>query len=290
MVRAPGPRRLKAPHEQGAEDPAGDPARSRRSAGKPSASAASGGGRGRSVEGRFLPNRDRGAERLASRSGLPPEDRGRLGRFLKVLANSTAYGIYAEIVRHELAATKTAPVEVYRIDGSRFDDEVGALEEPGEYAFPPLAACTTAAARLMLAMLERCVADAGGSFVFCDTDSMANVAIQHGKLVPCSGGTQRDGSGRKAVQALSWEAVEAIRARFAALNPYDRAVVPGSILELEKENLDPVTRRQRQLWVPLDQRQALRAVQQGSRRPRGRPQVFRARPRAPAEPHRSESR
>src|SRR5262249_53786367 len=70
-----------------------------------------------------------------------------------------------------------------------------------------------------------------------------------GGLVPCPGGPDRM-PGRKrqdAVHALSWADVEAIRDRFAALNPYDRAAVPGSILKLEKENRD-ATGRQRQLW------------------------------------------
>jgi hypothetical protein len=187
-------------------------------------------------------------KRLAAKSDLPDEDRARLDRSLKVLANSTAYGIYAEMVRHELAPTKPETVRVYRADGSTFDDQVGALEEPGEYAFPPLAACTTGVARLMLAMVERCVADAGGSFVFCDTDSMAIVATRHGRLVPCPGGPERNASRREAIRALSWEAVEAIRGQFTKLNPYYAAAIPGSILELEEENLDLVTGRQRQLW------------------------------------------
>jgi hypothetical protein len=43
--------------------------------------------------------------------------------------------------------------------------------------------------------------------------------------------------GRKdALKALTWDEVEGIRERFAALNPYDRSVVLDSILKLEKEN------------------------------------------------------
>src|SRR5262249_54437289 len=55
-------------------------------------------------------------------------------------------------------------------------------------------------------------------------------------------------NGDAAIQALSWETVEAIRERFTALNPYNRAVVPGSILKVEEENFDPVTRERRQLY------------------------------------------
>ena len=35
---------------------------------------------------------------------------------------------------------------------------------------------------------------------------------------------------------------------FRALNPYEQSVVPSSVLEIEKDNFDPDTRRQRQLW------------------------------------------
>ena len=47
---------------------------------------------------------------------------------------------------------------------------------------------------------------------------------------------------------MSWAQVDAIAQRFAALNPYDRAAIPGSILKIEDDNFDPNTGRQRQLW------------------------------------------
>jgi hypothetical protein len=50
------------------------------------------------------------------------------------------------------------------------------------------------------------------------------------------------------VQALSWDQVDAIRARLDALNPYDRTAVPEMILKLEPENFDPVTDERWQLW------------------------------------------
>jgi hypothetical protein len=88
----------------------------------------------------------------------------------------------------------------------------------------------------MLALLERCVIDAGGTYAFCDTDSMAIVATETGGLIPCAGGPYPGPS----VKALSWNEVDAIVARFAALNPYDRATVPGSILKIEKENFERI--------------------------------------------------
>ncbi len=104
----------------------------------------------------------------------------------------------------------------------------------------------TASARLMLALLERGVADLGGTFAFCDTDSLAIVSTPQGGLVPCPGGPARTPDGAPAVRALPWHAVDALIARFAALNPYDPAAVPGSILKLEAENFDAQGRQ-----VPL---------------------------------------
>ena len=46
---------------------------------------------------------------------------------------------------------------------------------------------------------------------------------------------------------LAWSEVEAIRERFASLNPYDPTAVPGSILKLEDANLGP-DGRQRPLY------------------------------------------
>lgn len=99
----------------------------------------------------------------------------------------------------------------------------------------------------MLALLERSVTDRGGSYAFCDTDSMGIVADRDGGLHPCPGGPELLPDGSEAVRALSWSEVDRVVERFAALNPYDRRSVPGSILKIEKENFTESGRR-RQLW------------------------------------------
>ena len=105
-----------------------------------------------------------------------------------------------------------------------FNDRVAAPEDPGRYCFPPFASCITGAARLMLAMLERCVTDLGGTWAFCDTDSMAIVSTKTGWSC-CLPGRIMCGYPDGTVQgpALSHEQVEIIRQRFASLNPYDPA-------------------------------------------------------------------
>jgi hypothetical protein len=184
-------------------------------------------------------------KRLANNSALSDEERKRLDKALKVLANATSYGIFAEMIRQETG--KKMPVTCYGIDSDPFSCEVPNPEHAGEYCFPPLASLITAGARLMLALLERCVTDLGGTYAMEDTDSMAIVARQHGGLVECPGGTERK-RGKPAIRALSWAQVDAIAKRFAALNPYDRAAIPGSVLKIEDDNFDPKTKRQRQLW------------------------------------------
>lgn len=176
---------------------------------------------------------------LKTRTDLEEDERKRLDRFLKVAANSGAYGIFAELnVKPAVNTEAGDPVRVYGGDAA-FDSRTIAPEDPGEFFFGPQAALITAGARCMLALLERLVADAGGVIAFGDTDSAAIVSLPDGGLVPCPGGAERLPDGTPAVRALSREQVERIRERFEALNPYDRAVVPGSILKLEPVNFAP---------------------------------------------------
>jgi hypothetical protein len=177
---------------------------------------------------------------------LDPAEQERLQAFLKVLASSGCYGIFAE--QNETDLPKGAgPVNVYGIN-EPFAQRMQQFEQPGAYAFPPLAACITAAARLMLALLEQLVTNIGSNYAFCDTDSMAIVATEQGGLIACPGGPHRTPAGDEAILALSYADVDAIIARFETLNPYNRELVTGSILELEDWNLDPETGDRRQLY------------------------------------------
>lgn len=160
---------------------------------------------------------------IKASSDLPAEESERLQSFLKVLANSGSYGIFAEMNPEELAEEQTATVEVFGLDRP-FDCETHSPEDPGKFFFAPIAALIPAAARLMLALVERCVTDAGGTYAFCDTDSMAIVASKTGAPIeglPC--------------RVLTWEEADRIIARFLSLNPSEGAL-RDSILRMEKEN------------------------------------------------------
>ena len=169
---------------------------------------------------------------------------------LKVLANATSYGIYAQMTRHQLPNGQRETVRVYGSREKSHTCKIPTPEDPAEYTFPPIAATITGAARLMLALLESRVSAAGGSYAFCDTDSMAIIATTDGGLIPCPGGPHTMPDGQTAVRALSDPQVELIRREFNQLNPYQNAPGTDSILELEDENFtDPKTRdRRRQLY------------------------------------------
>jgi hypothetical protein len=83
----------------------------------------------------------------------------------------------------------------------------------------------------VLAMLERCVGDAGGAYAFCDTDSMAIVSLPRGGAVACQ--TERG----RSIRALPAKVVRSILVRFDDLNPYERSLVP-SFWKVEHDSLD----------------------------------------------------
>jgi hypothetical protein len=180
---------------------------------------------------------------LSRRNDLTKLERDWRRLLLKVIVNSSSYGITAEMNPKRLGSS-TEQVTVWAND-EPFTQLLHEIEEPGEYCFPPLAAIITGAARLMLALLEHCVTDLGGTHVMADTDSMAIVANQGGGLIPCDGGTYRLPDGTPAVRALSHVQVEEIVDRFALLSPYDPDVI-GSVLKIEDDNRDADGN-----WLPL---------------------------------------
>jgi DNA polymerase III epsilon subunit-like protein len=185
-------------------------------------------------------------KRLPSRSDLDERERDRLDKALKVLANATSYGIYAEMNVQE--GEEKQPMTCYGIDEEPFRCAVTNAEQPGKYCFPPFAALITGAARLMLALLEHTVTAMGGTYAMEDTDSMAIVATENGGPVACKGGPRRTKHRQAAVTALSWRQVKEIEDRFSSLNPYDREFIPGSVLKIEDVNFDPVSGVQRQVF------------------------------------------
>lgn len=167
--------------------------------------------------------------------------------FLKILANAGCYGIYAEVNRFQFGKNAPKKVEIFSGEDRRVD-QTCTVERPGPWYFPPVSALIPAGGRLLLAMLEGLVADAGGTYLMCDTDSMAIVSSEDGGLVACKGGPHRTPDGKDAIKALPWKEVRALVDRFEPLNPYNPKIVPGSVLNVVEDiNNDP-SGRQRQVY------------------------------------------
>ena len=166
----------------------------------------------------------------------------------KVMAVSGAYGIFVETTPEDIdpdAARPLTPVDVWGL--KQFTSRVDRPETHSPWCSFPIAALVTAGARLLLAVGQRLVHDAGGEVAYCDTDSLMIVASEHGGFAPCDGGTYRMRDGSRAVRALSWREVDQVLGDLASLNVYNRDIVKGSSFRLEDVNFDVEGGRQ-QLW------------------------------------------
>ena len=152
----------------------------------------------------------------------------RLQHFLKILANSTSYGTYLELNPVKIDASDRPKITVYSGEHIFKQPAPNTIERPGSFYFPLLGALITSGGRLLLAMIERCVRDAGGTYLCCDTDALIIAASK-------AGGTVQMPDGASPVKALSWSEVEHIRSRFDSLSPYNRNIVPH-LLRLTDEN------------------------------------------------------
>jgi hypothetical protein len=153
---------------------------------------------------------------VKERTPLRPRDRA-LQRFLKILANSTSYGIFGEF--NETLFSKPRELQMYSAKADNIS--AGWFEKAGRYCNPYIAACVTGAARLMLALLETAVLAHKTTYAVCDTDAMAVV--------------DPDGT-----------IGEKIARQFSALNPY---AFKGSILKIEDENYDRKTEERKPLFI-----------------------------------------
>jgi len=125
----------------------------------------------------------------------------RLQHFLKILANSTSYGTYLELNPVKIDASNRPRITVYSGEREFVQPAPDTMEQPGSFYFPILGALITSGGRLLLAMIERCVRNAGGTYMCCDTDALFIVASQAGGLVQMP-------DGAPPVKALSWNEVE----------------------------------------------------------------------------------
>jgi hypothetical protein len=82
---------------------------------------------------------------------------------LKIIANSTAYGAFVELNEER----KSKPVQLDVFSGEHYHQQSARdVEVPGKWYFPALASLITSGGRLLLAIAEKCVTDAGWSLAF----------------------------------------------------------------------------------------------------------------------------
>jgi hypothetical protein len=167
--------------------------------------------------------------------------------FLKIVANAGCYGIYAEVNRLQTGKNDAKQIGIFSGETTRTERSC-IVEPPGPWFFPPASALITAGGRLLLTLLEKMVTDAGGTFLMCDTDSMAIVSSERGGLIPCNGGPHKMPDGSDAIKALPWSKTQEIVDRFKTLNPYNKKVVPGSILNIVEDINYDSTGKQRQVY------------------------------------------
>ena len=155
---------------------------------------------------------------------------------LKITANATSYGIYVEV--NVDRRSRRQATTVLNSTGKPFSFASDKPEMPGTYFHPLLATLITGAARLMLAITERQIADAGLDWTFCDTDSMAIA-----KPEAMDPATFAD----RVQDVIDW---------FGALNPY---AFGGSILKSEDVNrtLDGCAAESLYCWAISSKRYAL---------------------------------
>jgi hypothetical protein len=112
-------------------------------------------------------------EKTARRSGdgTTTDQLAAYSQMLKLLANSTSYGIFAEM--NVQSYERPRKVVCHGMADNSFVTGTMSIEEPGSYFHPLLATLITGAARLMLATAERLAQDNSIGWALCDTDSLA---------------------------------------------------------------------------------------------------------------------
>jgi hypothetical protein len=162
---------------------------------------------------------------------------------IKITASATSYGIFGEINVNDRASE-----ELVRVSGGSdqsFLHLSNKVEQPGRFFHPLLATSITGAARLMLAIAEKLVTDAGLEWAFCDTDS---IAIARPEGMPTE---------------LFYEKVDQVVGWFRELNPYNFG---GDILKIEDVNYGletPTIREHLFVWAVSAKRYVLFNIKNG---------------------------
>jgi hypothetical protein len=111
---------------------------------------------------------------VEARPELEAQGLAHLAEGAKVQANTAAFGIWAEVHRHDLSSRSRVRVWVY--DGLRrrlMRARPLVEERPGPFYFPAFATLVTAGGRVMLYLIEHFTREAGGDIAMLAVDSAA---------------------------------------------------------------------------------------------------------------------
>jgi hypothetical protein len=152
--------------------------------------------------------------RLKHDSRLPPAERDRQGKLLKLIVNAACYGLLCQVN----IQNKPGELQLTHLDGTTSTRTREVVEEPGRWTHPLLASGLTATGRLLLQVCRRSSEQAGTTVCYWDTDSLC-------------------------VAGFDAAAIAALQGEIERLSPYNAELAPDPgepfLLALEKENFDP---------------------------------------------------
>jgi hypothetical protein len=174
---------------------------------------------------------ERGKRRYAD---IPAPVRKEIVRGVKGIGNIGCFGALGQMLAADLLPGHREEVTLLS-DAKPLRAAVAHPEDPGAFACLPLAGLVSACGRLWLAAVHYEVERRGGIVAACDTDGAHIVATKEGGTVyiETRGADWHEGGPAEPVHALSYAEVDEIAALFEPLNPFDRALLPGSPLRVK---------------------------------------------------------
>ena len=165
---------------------------------------------------------------------IPTAIRKEIVRGIKAIGNIACFGALSETRAADLLPGRREEVTLLS-DAEPIRAAVAHPEDPGPFACLPLAGLVSACGRLLLAAVHYEVERRGGIVAACDTDGAHIVATEKGGTVyvETRGADFHEGGPAQPVHALSFAEVNEIAALFQPLNPFDRALLPGSPLRVK---------------------------------------------------------
>jgi hypothetical protein len=107
--------------------------------------------------------------RLQQHPALPPAERERQAKLLKLIVNAACYGLLCQFN----VTNNGGRTDLVELDGTTRTVTVDRVEEPGRWAHPIAASGVTATGSLLLRLARKLVEHAGGRVLLWDTDSLA---------------------------------------------------------------------------------------------------------------------